>query len=111
MDYPTRERVEFAMRQPDTLMYEKDSLEGVVFVAQQNMLKKIGGVLLAMHDALDAKQAELDKAFDTINTKQVLIADMVAWFKWFQPYPSVCVQQFIDRGGLEDEPDEDLHSR
>lgn len=66
MDYPTRERVEFAMRQPDTLMYEKDSLEGVVFVAQQNMLKKIGGVLLAMHDALDAKQAELDKAHDFI---------------------------------------------
>jgi hypothetical protein len=29
---------------------------------------------------------------------QILITDMVAWFKWTQPYPTICVQEFIARG-------------
>ena len=32
-----------------------------------------------------------------VREMRILINDMVAWFKWYQPYPSRCVQEFIER--------------
>ena len=47
---------------------------------------------------------EVDRVFkaskDNMDEMQTLITDMLAWFKWTQPYPTICVQEFISRGNL-----------
>lgn len=35
---------------------------------------------------------------DNMDEMQTLIADMLAWFKWFQLYPSIAVQEFVTKG-------------
>lgn len=34
----------------------------------------------------------------TIAEMESLISDMIAWFKWYEHYPTICVLEFIKRG-------------
>ncbi len=53
--------------------------------------KKIGEVMDLGSVVIEAMTEEYGEA-------RILITDMLAWFKWFQPYPSIAIQEFIARG-------------
>lgn len=49
-------------------------------------------------DKHELKQALLEITDPGVDEKEALITDMVNWFRWFQPYPTICVKEYIERG-------------
>lgn len=100
-------------RQIDAFERAVDELIALVGLKQDRIMELLEEMRLSS-SAMELASKTIGRLKEQHAEAKVLITDMIVWFKWFQPYPSVCVQQFIDRGSkfrLEDDPDEDIHSR